>query len=167
MEKQHLTLTIPSWYGLIERRSGFEHILHIRYARHCGGGRRRRRDRSNGDDSTMQPTQSKRHTYVSLQWNNLLSSCAMNKQHRHLPSQVDRGWLNADASLNIPLIVVTLDTAVVVIVVVIVVMVMIRWCNQHKANDTHMWAYNKITCSHHVLWTNSTDTYHSKLKCHY
>ena len=43
-----------------------------------------------------------------------------------------------------------LDTAVVVVVVVVVIvgMVMIRGCNQHKANDTHMLAYNKITCSH-------------------
>ena len=52
---------------------------------------------------------------------------------------------------------------VVVVVVVIVVMVMIRGCNQHKANDTHMLAYNGITCSHHVLSTNSTDTYHPKM----
>ena len=51
------------------------------------------------------------------------------------------------------LISVTLDTAVVVVVVVVVIvgMVMIRGCNQHKANDTHMLAYNKINCSHHVL----------------
>ncbi len=43
-----------------------EHIVHIRDARHCGGGRGGRRDRSNGDESMMQRTQSKRHTYVSL-----------------------------------------------------------------------------------------------------
>ena len=71
--------------------------------------------------------------------------------------------MNDDASRNIAYILVTLDTAVVVVVVVIVVKVMIRGCNQHKANDTHMLAYNKITCSHHVLPTNSTDTYHPKL----
>ena len=52
---------------------------------------------------------------------------------------------------------------VAVVVFVIVGMVMIRGCNQHKANDTLMLAYNKITCSHHVLSTNSTDTYHPKL----
>ena len=53
---------------MIERRCHIEHKAHIRYARHCGGGSGgRRRDRSNGDDSMMQPTQSKRHTYVSLQ----------------------------------------------------------------------------------------------------
>ena len=55
-----------------------EHTIHIRYARHCGGGRvGRRRDRSNGDDSIIQPTKIKRHTYVSLQWDNLLSSYAV------------------------------------------------------------------------------------------
>ena len=62
--------------------------------------------------------------------------------------------MNDVALLNIAYISVTLDTAVVVVVVVmvvIVVMVMIRECNQHKANDTHMLAYNEITCSHHVL----------------
>ena len=67
-EKTAPTLTIPTRQVLIERRCGTEHISHIRYARHCGGGSDgRRRDRSNGDDSMMQPTQSKRHTYVSLQ----------------------------------------------------------------------------------------------------
>ena len=68
-EKTAPTLTIPTRQGLIEL-SGIciiEHTSHIRYARHCGGGSGgRRRDRSNGDDSMMQPTQSKRHTYVSL-----------------------------------------------------------------------------------------------------
>ena len=68
-EKTAPTLTIPTRQVLIERRCIIEHRSHIRYARHCGGGGggRRGRDRSNGDDSMMQPTQSKRHTYVSLQ----------------------------------------------------------------------------------------------------
>ena len=65
-EKTAPTLTIPTRQGLIERRCIIEHIVHIHHARHCGGGGGRR-DRSNGDDSMMQPTQSKRHTYVSLQ----------------------------------------------------------------------------------------------------
>ena len=91
-EKTAPTLTIPTRQGLIERRCTTEHPTHIPYPRYCGGGRGcRGRDCSNGDDSMMQPRQSKRHTYVSLQWNHLLSSCAVNKQHRHLPSQVDRG----------------------------------------------------------------------------
>ena len=60
---------VPIRQRLIESLCETEHTIHIRYARHCGGGSggRRRRDRSNGDDSMMQPTQSKRHTYVSLQ----------------------------------------------------------------------------------------------------
>ena len=68
-EKTAPTLTIPTRQGLIERRCIIEHIVHIHHARHCGGGSggRHGRDRSNGDDSMMQPTQSKRHTYVSLQ----------------------------------------------------------------------------------------------------
>ena len=66
-EKTAPTLTIPTRQVLIERRCIIEHTPHIRYARHCGGGGGGRRDRSNGDDSMMQPTQSKRHTYVSLQ----------------------------------------------------------------------------------------------------
>ena len=83
-------LTIPIRQVLIERICTFEHKAHIRYARHCGGGRR---DRSNGDDSMMQSTQSKRHTYM-LAYNGISCSChvcAANKLHRHLPFQVDRG----------------------------------------------------------------------------
>ena len=49
-EKTAPTLTIPTRQGLIERRRLIEHIAHIRYARHCGGGRR---NCSNGDDSMM------------------------------------------------------------------------------------------------------------------
>ena len=73
--------------------------------------------------------------------------------------------MNAVASQNIPYIFVTLDTAVVVVVVIVVIvgMVMIRGCNQHKASDTNMLSYNKITCSLHILPTNTTDTYHPKL----
>ena len=69
--------------------------------------------------------------------------------------------MNAYALRNILTISVTLDTAVVVVVVIVVVTV--RMVMIHKANNTHMSAYNKITCSHHVLSTNSTDTYHPKL----
>ena len=65
-EKTAPTLTIPTRQVLIERLCIIEHIVHIRYARHCGGGSGGH-DRSNGDDSMMQPTQSKRHIYVSLQ----------------------------------------------------------------------------------------------------
>ena len=61
-ERTAPTLTIPTRQVLIERICSIEQTIHIRYARHCGGGRRR--DRRNGDDSMMQPTQSKRHTYV-------------------------------------------------------------------------------------------------------
>ena len=49
-EKTAPTLTIPTRQGLIERRCVIEHSVHIRYARHCGGGRR---DHSNGDDPMM------------------------------------------------------------------------------------------------------------------
>ena len=50
-EKTAPTLTIPTRQVLIERRCGIEHSVHIRYARHCGGGGGR--DHSNGDDSMM------------------------------------------------------------------------------------------------------------------
>ena len=46
----------------------FEEFCKTEGTRHCGGGGgRRRRDHRNGHDLMMQPTQSKRHTYVSLQ----------------------------------------------------------------------------------------------------
>ena len=44
------TLTIPIRQRLIESLCETEHTIHIRYARHCGGGGR---DHSNGDDSMM------------------------------------------------------------------------------------------------------------------
>ena len=91
-EKTAPTLTIPTRQVLIERRCGTEHIVHIRYARYCGGGSSGR-DRGNGVDSMMQSTQSKRHTYM-LAYNGISCSChvcAANKLHRNLPSQVDRG----------------------------------------------------------------------------